>query len=59
MESSAPDSSAVAFILPHISASLLWVLAGSHMHEFDSGFLPTTNLMHAGYCQFMLVHEGS
>jgi hypothetical protein len=25
--------------------------------ELDSGFLPTTNLMHAGYCQFMRAPE--
>ena len=44
---------------PQASAGLPLALAGLFMHEFDTGFLPTTNLMHAGYCQFMLVHESS
>jgi hypothetical protein len=45
--------------IPHLSTGLPLALAGLFMHEFDSGFLPTTNLMHAGYCQFMRIHEGS
>ena len=44
---------------PHLSGGLPRVLAWLDMQEFDSGIFPTTNLMHAGYWQFMRIHEGS
>lgn len=53
------STSVVALIAPYISAGLPSVLAGVNMHKLDSKFHHTTNLMHAGYCQFMRVHEGS
>ena len=53
------DGMAGLCAFPQASAGLPLALAGLFMHEFDTGFLPTTNLMHAGYCQFMPVHEGS
>jgi hypothetical protein len=35
------------------------VLACFQLLEIEPGSAPTTNLMHAGCCQFMRIHEGS
>jgi hypothetical protein len=35
------------------------VLACFQLLRIEPGSITTTNLMHAGYCQFMRIHEGS
>lgn len=53
------DGVAGTSIFSHPSAGPQWVLAGIHLHGIEPRSTATTNLMHAGCCQFMRIHEGS